>query len=160
MSASPHIPPEPTATLRRARHGLITLLSIALVLLGLVLGGLGAWLASLGGSWYYVLAGLGLLVSGVLLWGNRRAGALWFGLVFVGTLLWTWWESGSDYWRWVPRLGLIVGIGFVLSLLLPTLDRPVSPMTLSADTASSRRISSLASMGLSLRSERTLLKPP
>jgi quinoprotein glucose dehydrogenase len=126
MSASPATPPEPTATVRRTRHGLITLLSIVLVLLGLVLGGLGAWLASLGGSWYYVLAGVGLLVSGVLLWGNRRAGALWFGLVFVGTLLWTWWESGSDYWRWVPRLGLIVGIGFVLSLLLPTLDRPVS----------------------------------
>jgi quinoprotein glucose dehydrogenase len=126
MSASPVTPPEPTATVRRTRHGLITLLSIVLVLLGLVLGGLGAWLASLGGSWYYVLAGIGLLVSGVLLWGNRRAGALWFALVFVGTLLWTWWESGSDYWRWVPRLGLIVGIGFVLSLLLPTLDRPVS----------------------------------
>ncbi|WP_258223956.1 PQQ-binding-like beta-propeller repeat protein, partial [Stenotrophomonas sp. HMWF003] len=51
---------------------------------------------------------------------------LWFGAVFVGTLVWTGWESGSDYWRWVPRLGLIVGIGLVLSLLLPTLDRPFS----------------------------------
>ncbi len=125
MSASPHaIPPDSPSATRRPRHGLVTLLSIVLVLLGVVLGGLGAWLATLGGSWYYVLAGAGLLVSGVLLWGNRRAGALWFGAVFVGTLLWTAWESGSDYWRWVPRLGLIVGIGFVLALLLPTLDRP------------------------------------
>ncbi|MEG2803690.1 membrane-bound PQQ-dependent dehydrogenase, glucose/quinate/shikimate family [Stenotrophomonas sp.] len=125
MSASPHaVPPDSSSPVRRPRHGLVTLLSLVLVLLGLVLGGLGAWLAVLGGSWYYVLAGVGLLVSGVLLWGNRRAGALCFGAVFVGTLLWTWWESGSDYWRWVPRLGLIVGIGFVLALLLPTLDRP------------------------------------
>jgi len=122
MSAAPRAArPDPSSTARRPRHALVTVLS-----LGLVLGGLGAWLASLGGSWYYVLAGVGLLVAGVLLWGNRRAGALWFGAVFVGTLLWTWWESGSDYWRWVPRLGLIVGIGLVLSLLLPTLDRPFS----------------------------------
>ncbi len=118
--------PDPSSTARRPRHALVTVLSLVLMLLGLVLGGLGAWLATLGGSWYYVLAGVGLLVAGVLLWGNRRAGALWFGAVFVGTLLWTWWESGSDYWRWVPRLGLIVGIGLVLSLLLPTLDRPFS----------------------------------
>ena len=125
MSASPHaVPPDSSSAVRRPRHGLVTVLSLVLVLLGLVLGGLGAWLATLGGSWYYLLAGIGLLVSGVLLWGNRRAGALWFGAVFVGTLLWTAWESGSDYWRWVPRLGLIVGIGFVLALLLPTLDRP------------------------------------
>lgn len=118
--------PDPSSTARRPRHALVTVLSLVLMLLGLVLGGLGAWLATLGGSWYYVLAGVGLLVAGVLLWGNRRAGALWFGAVFVGTLLWTGWESGSDYWRWVPRLGLIVGIGLVLSLLLPTLDRPFS----------------------------------
>ncbi|QHB71838.1 membrane-bound PQQ-dependent dehydrogenase, glucose/quinate/shikimate family [Stenotrophomonas sp. 364] len=127
MSAAPRAArPDPSSTARRPRHALVTVLSLVLMLLGLVLGGLGAWLASLGGSWYYVLAGVGLLVAGVLLWGNRRAGALWFGAVFVGTLLWTWWESGSDYWRWVPRLGLIVGIGLVLSLLLPTLDRPFS----------------------------------
>ncbi|MGE8207925.1 MAG: membrane-bound PQQ-dependent dehydrogenase, glucose/quinate/shikimate family [Stenotrophomonas rhizophila] len=127
MSAAPRAArPDPSSTARRPRHALVTVLSLVLIVLGLVLGGLGAWLASLGGSWYYVLAGVGLLVAGVLLWGNRRAGALWFGAVFVGTLLWTWWESGSDYWRWVPRLGLIVGIGLVLSLLLPTLDRPFS----------------------------------
>jgi len=127
MSAAPRAArPDPSSTARRPRHALVTVLSLVLMLLGLVLGGLGAWLASLGGSWYYVLAGVGLLVAGVLLWGNRRAGALWFGAVFVGTLLWTGWESGSDYWRWVPRLGLIVGIGLVLSLLLPTLDRPFS----------------------------------
>jgi quinoprotein glucose dehydrogenase len=52
------------------------------------------------------IAGLGLLASGILLFGNRRSGALLYALVFIGTLLWTWWESGSDYWRWVPRLGL------------------------------------------------------
>ena len=78
------------------------------------------------GSAYYAIAGAGLLASGILLFGNRRSGALLYALVFIGTLLWTWWESGSDYWRWVPRLGLVTALGIVLALLAPTLREPVS----------------------------------
>lgn len=109
----------------RPRHALITVLSLLLLLLGGVIGGLGAWLALLGGSWYYVLGGIGMLASGVLLWRNQRSGAWVFAALFVGTLLWTWWESGSNYWRWVPRLGLVTALGFVLALLAPTLRSPV-----------------------------------
>ncbi|MGH8043105.1 MAG: membrane-bound PQQ-dependent dehydrogenase, glucose/quinate/shikimate family, partial [Stenotrophomonas sp.] len=122
MSAA--TPSDPTVGVP-ARHPLILVLSLVLIVLGVVVGGLGAWLAQLGGSWYYVLAGAGLLLSGVLLFGNRRSGAAVYLLVFVGTLLWTWWESGSDYWRWVPRLGMVSALGFVLALLLPTLRTPV-----------------------------------
>ena len=121
MSATPQ-----SASAPPPRHPLVTVLSLLLVVLGLVIGGLGAWLLSLGGSAYYAIAGLGLLVSGILLFGNRRSGALLYALVFVGTLLWTWWESGSDYWRWVPRLGLVTALGIVLALLAPTLREPVS----------------------------------
>ncbi len=48
---------------------------VVLALIGLVLALGGAWLAVLGGSAYYVLAGLGLLVSGVLLVQRRALGA-------------------------------------------------------------------------------------
>lgn len=123
MSATPQSAPAPV---RASRHPLVTVLSLLLVVLGLVIGGLGAWLLSLGGSAYYAIAGLGLLASGILLFGNHRSGALLYALVFVGTLLWTWWESGSDYWRWVPRLGLVTALGIVLALLAPTLREPVS----------------------------------
>ena len=121
MSATPQ-----SAPARASRHPLVTVLSLLLVVLGLVIGGLGAWLLSLGGSAYYAIAGAGLLASGILLFGNRRSGALLYALVFIGTLLWTWWESGSDYWRWVPRLGLVTALGIVLALLAPTLREPVS----------------------------------
>ncbi len=107
MSATPQSAPAPV---RASRHPLVTVLSLLLVVLGLVIGGLGGWLLCLGGSAYYAIAGLGLLASGTLLFGNRRSGALLYALVFVGTLLWTWWESGSDYWRWVPRLGLVTAL--------------------------------------------------
>ena len=101
-----------------------TLLSLLLILLGAVIGGLGIWLLTLGGSWYYAIAGVAMLASGVLLWGNRRSAALLFAAIFIGTLLWTWWESGSTYWRWVPRLGLVTALAIVMALLAPTLQRP------------------------------------
>lgn len=104
----------------RRGHWALAILGGVIVLLGLVLLAGGAWLAALGGSWYYAPAGLAMLIAGVLLFRGRNAGAWWFAAVVVATLLWTWWESGSDYWRWVPRLGLIVGLAFVLALLLPS----------------------------------------
>lgn len=110
----------------RRGHWALAILGGVIVLLGLVLLAGGAWLAALGGSWYYAPAGLAMLIAGVLLFRGRNAGAWWFAAVVAATLLWTWWESGSDYWRWVPRLGLIVGLAFVLALLLPKLERPVS----------------------------------
>ncbi len=45
-------------------------------LLGLALACAGAWLAALGGSLYYVVAGLGILVSGVLLIAATSRGAV------------------------------------------------------------------------------------
>ncbi|MCW0462377.1 Quinoprotein glucose dehydrogenase [Xanthomonas sacchari] len=83
-------------------------------------------MAALGGSWYYLVAGLGLTISGVQLWRARRNGALWFAATFLLSLLWAAWESGTDYWRWVPRMGLMVFLALLLALLLPRLDRPFS----------------------------------
>ncbi|WP_434213320.1 membrane-bound PQQ-dependent dehydrogenase, glucose/quinate/shikimate family [[Pseudomonas] boreopolis] len=111
---------------RRTGHWTLVLLGIAIGLLGLVLLAGGIWLAALGGSWYYLLAGVGMSVAGVQLVRGRNSGAWWFAAVFVGTLLWTWWESGASYWRWVPRLGLVTVLALVLALLSPRLERPAS----------------------------------
>ncbi|MCR1807804.1 hypothetical protein NTC87_21680, partial [Stenotrophomonas geniculata] len=62
MSATP---PSDPAPVRTPRHPLVTVLSLLLVVLGLVIGGLGAWLLSLGGSAYYALDGLGVVASGL-----------------------------------------------------------------------------------------------
>ena len=131
MSATPQSGSAPAPA---ARHPLVTVLSLLLIVLGLVIGGLGAWLLRLGGSAYYVVAGFGLLLCGLLLWGNRRSGALLYAVVLVGTLLWTGWESGNDYWRWVPRLGLVTVLAIVLALLAPTL-RPAVPKRVSRSIA-------------------------
>ena len=57
-----------------------------LVLFGLAFVVGGAYLASLGGSWYFVLSGLGLLASSALLFKSRPSGAWLFALVTVLTL--------------------------------------------------------------------------
>ena len=87
---------------RTARFAL-RLTAAAVGLLGLAFAVGGVWLAVLGGSLYYAIAGVGLCVSAWLLWHGRPAGAWWFWAVLAGTFAWTWWESGANFWRWVPR---------------------------------------------------------
>ncbi|RXR06611.1 membrane-bound PQQ-dependent dehydrogenase, glucose/quinate/shikimate family [Pseudoxanthomonas composti] len=110
---------------RRGRWPLLAVGALVL-LLGLYFTIAGGWLAALGGSWYYLPAGLGLVIAGVQLARGRSSGAWWYGAVFVLTVVWTAYESGLDYWRWVPRLGLILALMFVIALLLPRLDRGAS----------------------------------
>ena len=58
-----------------SRSLLILILGSLLALIGAILAIGGAWLAALGGSIYYLLAGIGLIASGYLLIRGRAAGA-------------------------------------------------------------------------------------
>src|SRR3954467_9546306 len=75
-----------------------------IALIGLAFVGGGAWLAALGGSWYYVLAGLLLVVSGVLIYRRDRRGMYCYLAAWLGTLVWAIWEVGFDGWKLMPRL--------------------------------------------------------
>ena len=97
-------------------------LGAIVTVLGIVLGAGGLWLLALGGSWYYAPAGALMILSGVGLMRARASGFWWFAALLVGTVVWAAWESGLDYWRWVPRLGLVVALGFVVALLAPRLE--------------------------------------
>ena len=54
---------------------LLLVLGGLVCLIGAALAAAGLWLAALGGSWYYILAGATLVATGVLL-ARRRAAAL------------------------------------------------------------------------------------
>ena len=97
------------------------LYAMVLALIGLVLAVGGAWLVSLGGSPYYVLAGLGLLASGSLLFMLRREGATLYLAILIATIAWAIWEAGFDGWRLLPRLGGPLVLGLVL--LIPPFAR-------------------------------------
>jgi quinoprotein glucose dehydrogenase len=98
-------------------------LGAVLALIGVVLTVGGAWLAAIGGSPYYLLAGLGLIASGYFLFRGRLIGALIYTIVFVATLLWALWEVGWQGWALVPR---VVGpaVLFLLAMgVVPLLTR-------------------------------------
>ncbi len=101
------------------------LLGAAFLLIGLVLAVGGAWLAVLHGSPYYGLAGLGLIVSGVLLITRRITGVWLYAAVFAATLVWALWEVGLNGWALVPRLvGPLVLLWLALACApLLTVDR-------------------------------------
>lgn len=110
----------------RTGHWLLIVFGIVLLLLGLALMIGGVRLISLGGSWYYLVAGIGLVIAGVQLARGRISGAWWYGAVFFGTFFWTLWEVGLSYWGWIPRFALIGVLAFFLTLLMPLLKSPPS----------------------------------
>ncbi len=74
----------------------------------------GVKLVALHGSWYYLLAGLGVLLTGVLLLANRRM-ALWlYAAVLLLSTAWALYEVKLDWWQLLPRLD----VWFVLGLWL------------------------------------------
>ena len=108
----------------RAPAVMARLLGLLLVLVGLA--GLTAGLADFrlalpGGTAYYVLAGIGLLLSGVLLL-LRQPAALWtYAVLVLATLGWSLWETGLDWWPLAAR-GLVLFL-LGLPLLLPRVTR-------------------------------------
>ena len=92
-------------------------------LFGIVLLAGGAWLMSLGGSWYYALTGIALLVTGWLLF-RRRPAALWlYAGVVMATLFWALWEAGLDWWPLAARGDVLFLLG--LFMLTPWVTRPL-----------------------------------
>lgn len=106
--------------------GLVKALGTLFVLLGLILAGGGFWLLKLDGSSYYACIGILLVISGVLLFRQNPKGASLYWAILIVTVVWTATESGLDYWRWVPRLGLFVILGLLLALVLPNLNPRLS----------------------------------
>ncbi|WP_423198539.1 Quinoprotein glucose dehydrogenase Gcd [Cupriavidus sp. H19C3] len=94
-----------------------------IVLLGLLLLGLGAWLAFLGGTWYYLLAGIALAISGALMVRCHAAALLLYLLTFVGTVAWSVHEVGLDGWQLLPRLFALALLG--LWCAMPWIVRPL-----------------------------------
>jgi quinoprotein glucose dehydrogenase len=110
---------------RAAAAPLLTLTAVVLLLMGAVLVVGGVWLAALGGSLYYLIAGMTLLLIAWLLW-TRRAAALWvYAALLLATIVWAVWEAGLDFWSLAPRGDVLVPIG--IWLLLPFVISHLSP---------------------------------
>jgi len=103
------------------RSLILLILGALLLLIGTVLLAGGVWLAVIGGSTYYFLAGLGLVASGVLLMMGRAAGAWLYLVVFALTVIWALWEVGLNVWALIPRVFGPAVLAILVLLALPLL---------------------------------------
>ncbi|HET6618824.1 MAG TPA: hypothetical protein VFG64_02720 [Dongiaceae bacterium] len=104
-------------------------LSVLVALLGLALLAGGIWLAALGGSWFYILLGIALVVSAGLLLARQAAGLVVYGITLLVTVAWAWWEVGFDWWALSARgsLLIVLGIFLLLPAMVRSLHRPAAP---------------------------------
>ena len=91
-------------------------LGIMLGLVGLLLAGGGAYLLILGGSPYYLAAGIACLLAAYFYVRGQRAGLWIFLLLFLVTVIWAWFEVGTDFWLLMPRIAGPLVIAVVLIL--------------------------------------------
>jgi quinate dehydrogenase (quinone) len=104
---------------RPSTHWILRILGTILALAGLYLCGGGIYLISLGGSSYYLIAGLGLLVSGVCVFFGRILGVAIYLAIFVFTICWAYYDTGLNFWGWVPRVAAPLVIAIVILLTVP-----------------------------------------
>lgn len=102
---------------------LLSGLGVLIALIGLGLAGGGGYLVSLGGSWFFLLMGLAMLVSGVLIARRKPKGAWIYGAALILTAIWALWDAGLHYWPLVSRVLTFAVIGLVVALIYPTLVR-------------------------------------
>ncbi|MCC7703096.1 membrane-bound PQQ-dependent dehydrogenase, glucose/quinate/shikimate family [Janthinobacterium sp. GW460P] len=104
---------------------LLKVTGVIFILFGLALLGGGIWLATLGGSWYYLLAGIGMLVAGVLVFQGKRSAQAFLAFLLLATLVWSVIEVKFDWWQLLPRLD--IWFAAAAWLLLPFVSRRLAP---------------------------------
>src|SRR5262245_39094347 len=98
----------------------VVILGGVIALIGIILALGGAQLIAVGGSWYYLFAGLALIVAGLAVAQRKLLGAWIHAGAFVVTMLLAFWEVDLNGWPLVPR---VVGPLVLLLLVILSLTR-------------------------------------
>jgi quinoprotein glucose dehydrogenase len=97
--------------------------AILMAIVGIVLTIGGAWLAVLGGSIYYLIAGVALLASAWFLFRGRLLGGWIYIGLFILSAIWGFAESRGNAWAMVPWLIAPLVILVLVLLVMPTLTQ-------------------------------------
>ena len=97
--------------------------AFGVLVFGLLFVAGGGYLATLGGSLYFLLAGIGMIVSSVLLFKQRLLGALLFAVVMIASIVWAVLDAGLVFWPLVSRLFALAVLSLVVALAYPTLRK-------------------------------------
>jgi len=99
------------------------ILAVCMALIGLTLGIGGAWLLSLGGSPYYLIAGILMLISAFLLFRGRILGGWIYIGLFILSAIWGFTEARGNAWAMIPWLIAPLVLLILVLLVMPTLTR-------------------------------------
>ena len=99
------------------------LTSIVIAIVGIAMLYMGSQLLMVGGSPFYVIMALGLLLTAVTLFRNKKAALSIYAVLMWIVLVWMIYEVGFDKWQWIPRGDIIGLIG--LWLAMPWVVRPL-----------------------------------
>jgi quinoprotein glucose dehydrogenase len=98
-----------------------TILAFVMALIGIVLTVGGVWLVGLGGSPYYFIAGVLMLLSAWLLFRGRLLGAWVYIGLFVLSAIWGFAEGHGNAWAMVPWLIAPLVLLIAVLLVIPAL---------------------------------------
>src|ERR1700712_1265987 len=101
----------------------IWVVALGVLVFGLLFAAGGGYLVTLGGSWYFLLAGLGLIASAGLLVKRRGAGGPLFQAVMVLSVIWALVDAGLVFWPLVSRLFALAVLSLLVALVYPTLRK-------------------------------------
>ncbi len=99
------------------------LLAGLMLIIGLAVGILGAKLALVGGTLYFALMGVVMVIAAVLIFRNRRGGILLYAVAFIASVIWAISDAGWNYW---PLFSRLFALG-VLAFLAAGLAFPRQP---------------------------------
>lgn len=101
--------------MNRSLH-LTTAAGVALI--GLLLALLGARLAMLGGSPFYMLLGVGWLATAALLLQRTTGALVLFAAILIAIMGWALWDCGFQFWGLEVRLAIPTALGLWMLLVI------------------------------------------
>ncbi|MDU7100030.1 MAG: membrane-bound PQQ-dependent dehydrogenase, glucose/quinate/shikimate family, partial [Enterobacter sp.] len=97
------------------------LLAGLMMLIGLAVSGLGFKLATVGGSSYFLIMGVAMVIAAILIFLNRTSGILLYGIAFIASLFWAVSDAGWDFWPLFSRLFTFAVLAFLCAIVWPFL---------------------------------------
>ncbi|OAT19908.1 quinate/shikimate dehydrogenase [Buttiauxella noackiae ATCC 51607] len=101
--------------------GLLWVLGALMALIGLAIGIGGAYLVALGGSWYFLLMGIVMFISAILIMKKKTAGLVLYGQAFICSIFWAISDAGWDFWPLFSRLFTFAVLAFLAAIAWPIL---------------------------------------
>ncbi len=110
------------------------LTSIVIAIIGLAMLYMGAKLLMVGGTFFYLVMAIGLLITAFALFKNKRIALTLYAVLMWIVLAWIIYEVGFDKWQWIPRGDLIglIGVWLAMPWVVRSLSQREAPSRASA----------------------------